>query len=127
MGTSSASPSGPVPRPCTTVDRPCTQAPGGLWDTPRLRRLGRLAALRTGSPSPMSLGRSGLLDGPDDRSPSLRRHTRMHNLVRPIADITQGKGTESMTTFVLIHGSYQGGWIWQRVATRLRAVGHTVS
>lgn len=31
-----------------------------------------------------------------------------------------------MTTFVLIHGSYQGGWIWQRVATRLRAVGHTV-
>src|SRR5208282_12597 len=31
-----------------------------------------------------------------------------------------------MTTFVLIHGSYQGGWIWQRVATRLRAAGHTV-
>src|SRR5437870_12011855 len=68
MGTSSASPSSPVPRPCTTVDRPCTQAPGGLWDTPRLRRLGRGAALRTGSSSPMSLGRSGLPDGPDDRS-----------------------------------------------------------
>jgi pimeloyl-ACP methyl ester carboxylesterase len=31
-----------------------------------------------------------------------------------------------MSTFVLIHGSYQGGWIWQRVATRLRARGHTV-
>jgi pimeloyl-ACP methyl ester carboxylesterase len=31
-----------------------------------------------------------------------------------------------MSTFVLIHGSYQGGWIWQRVATRLRAAGHTV-
>lgn len=31
-----------------------------------------------------------------------------------------------MTTFVLIHGSYQGGWIWQRVAIRLRAQGHTV-
>jgi pimeloyl-ACP methyl ester carboxylesterase len=31
-----------------------------------------------------------------------------------------------MRTFVLIHGSYQGGWIWQRVATRLRAAGHTV-
>ena len=31
-----------------------------------------------------------------------------------------------MTTFVLIHGSYQGGWIWQRVATRLRSAGHTV-
>src|ERR1700730_13948314 len=68
MGTSSASPSSPVPRPCTTVDRPCTQAPGGLWDTPRLRRLGRGAALRTGSSSPMSLGRSGLPDSPDDRS-----------------------------------------------------------
>ena len=31
-----------------------------------------------------------------------------------------------MTTFVLIHGSYQGGWIWQPVANRLRAAGHTV-
>jgi pimeloyl-ACP methyl ester carboxylesterase len=31
-----------------------------------------------------------------------------------------------MTTFVLIHGSYQGGWIWQRVATHLRGAGHTV-
>ena len=31
-----------------------------------------------------------------------------------------------MTTFVLIHGSYQGGWIWQRVASRLRAAGHAV-
>jgi pimeloyl-ACP methyl ester carboxylesterase len=31
-----------------------------------------------------------------------------------------------MTTFVLIHGSYQGGWIWQRVANQLRTVGHAV-
>jgi pimeloyl-ACP methyl ester carboxylesterase len=31
-----------------------------------------------------------------------------------------------MTNFVLIHGSYQGGWIWQRVATRLRSAGHVV-
>jgi pimeloyl-ACP methyl ester carboxylesterase len=31
-----------------------------------------------------------------------------------------------MTTFVLVHGSYQGGWIWQRVATRLRSLGHIV-
>jgi pimeloyl-ACP methyl ester carboxylesterase len=31
-----------------------------------------------------------------------------------------------MATFVLVHGAYQGGWIWQPVATRLRAVGHTV-
>ncbi len=31
-----------------------------------------------------------------------------------------------MTTFVLIHGSYQGGWIWQPVATRLRAQNHQV-
>jgi len=31
-----------------------------------------------------------------------------------------------MTTFVLVHGSYQGGWIWQRVATRLRSAGHIV-
>jgi pimeloyl-ACP methyl ester carboxylesterase len=31
-----------------------------------------------------------------------------------------------MATFVLVHGSYQGGWIWQRVANRLRAAGHQV-
>ena len=31
-----------------------------------------------------------------------------------------------MTTFVLIHGSYQGGWIWKPVATRLRDDGHLV-
>ena len=31
-----------------------------------------------------------------------------------------------MATYVLVHGSYQGGWIWQPVANRLRAVGHQV-
>lgn len=31
-----------------------------------------------------------------------------------------------MTTYVLIHGAYQGGWIWQRVANALVAAGHRV-
>ena len=31
-----------------------------------------------------------------------------------------------MTNFVLIHGAYQGGWIWNRIASRLRSAGHTV-
>jgi pimeloyl-ACP methyl ester carboxylesterase len=31
-----------------------------------------------------------------------------------------------VTTFVLIHGAYQGGWIWQPTAVRLRAAGHLV-
>jgi pimeloyl-ACP methyl ester carboxylesterase len=31
-----------------------------------------------------------------------------------------------MATYVLVHGSYQGGWIWQRVADRLRGLGHRV-
>ncbi|HEY7648817.1 MAG TPA: alpha/beta hydrolase [Methylomirabilota bacterium] len=31
-----------------------------------------------------------------------------------------------MPTFVLVHGAYQGGWIWKPVATRLRAAGHLV-
>jgi pimeloyl-ACP methyl ester carboxylesterase len=31
-----------------------------------------------------------------------------------------------MATFVLIHGAYQGGWIWKPTATRLRAAGHLV-
>jgi pimeloyl-ACP methyl ester carboxylesterase len=31
-----------------------------------------------------------------------------------------------MTTFVLIHGAFQGGWIWKLVANRLRNAGHMV-
>ncbi len=31
-----------------------------------------------------------------------------------------------MAAYVLIHGAYQGGWIWTRVAARLRAAGHEV-
>jgi len=31
-----------------------------------------------------------------------------------------------MTTFVLIHGAFQGGWIWKTVAARLRERGHLV-
>ena len=31
-----------------------------------------------------------------------------------------------MTTFVLVHGAYQGGWIWQPVARRLEKAGHRV-
>ena len=31
-----------------------------------------------------------------------------------------------MATFVLIHGAYQGGWIWSPVVTRLQDAGHRV-
>lgn len=31
-----------------------------------------------------------------------------------------------MSTYVLVHGSSQGGWIWKQVAEGLRAAGHTV-
>lgn len=31
-----------------------------------------------------------------------------------------------MTTFVLMHGAWHGGWCWSRVAKRLRAGGHEV-
>ena len=31
-----------------------------------------------------------------------------------------------MTTFVLLHGAYQGGWIFNPVAERLRGQGHLV-
>jgi pimeloyl-ACP methyl ester carboxylesterase len=29
-----------------------------------------------------------------------------------------------MASYVLVHGAYQGGWIWNAVAARLRAAGH---
>ena len=31
-----------------------------------------------------------------------------------------------MADFVLIHGAYQGGWIWKFVSERIRAKGHNV-
>lgn len=31
-----------------------------------------------------------------------------------------------MATFILVHGSWLGGWAWERVAPGLRASGHTV-
>jgi pimeloyl-ACP methyl ester carboxylesterase len=31
-----------------------------------------------------------------------------------------------MTTFVLLHGAYQGGWIWKFMIPHLRAAGHAV-
>ncbi len=31
-----------------------------------------------------------------------------------------------MAIYVLVHGAYQGGWIWKPVASRLRAAGHLV-
>jgi pimeloyl-ACP methyl ester carboxylesterase len=31
-----------------------------------------------------------------------------------------------VTTFVLVHGSHCGGWVWQKVSTLLRARGHEV-
>lgn len=31
-----------------------------------------------------------------------------------------------MTAFVLIHGAYQGAWIWREIAPRLRRAGHRV-
>jgi pimeloyl-ACP methyl ester carboxylesterase len=31
-----------------------------------------------------------------------------------------------VATYVLVHGAYQGGWIWKPVADRLRAAGHRV-
>jgi pimeloyl-ACP methyl ester carboxylesterase len=36
------------------------------------------------------------------------------------------EGGESMANILLIHGAYQGGWIWDRVAALLRAEGHRV-
>jgi pimeloyl-ACP methyl ester carboxylesterase len=32
----------------------------------------------------------------------------------------------AMSTFILIHGAWHGGWIWDNVARLLRAQGHTV-
>jgi len=34
--------------------------------------------------------------------------------------------SKEMATFVLIHGAYQGGWIWKLISERLTGLGHVV-
>lgn len=34
--------------------------------------------------------------------------------------------SEGRATFVLVHGAWQGNWVWERVADQLRAAGHRV-
>lgn len=48
----------------------------------------------------------------------------------PVTTATQA-GTDDRvmtdtTTFLLVHGSWQGGWVWHQVGRRLRAHGHRV-
>ena len=38
----------------------------------------------------------------------------------------KGKGGKHMATFVLVHGTSCGGWVWQKMAPLLRAGGHEV-
>jgi pimeloyl-ACP methyl ester carboxylesterase len=38
----------------------------------------------------------------------------------------QKRGAALMAAFVLVHGSFHGGWCWRRVAPLLRAAGHPV-
>lgn len=44
----------------------------------------------------------------------------------PIADADHAPEPAQNKTYVLVHGGYHGGWCWKDVATRLRALGHTV-
>ena len=37
-----------------------------------------------------------------------------------------GSAATQAATFVLVHGTWHGGWVWQDVANRLRTMGHRV-
>ena len=54
---------------------------------------------------------------------------RHRGAVRARAPPRTGAGLKgrNMANIVLIHGAYQGGWIWQRVVSRLAAAGHRCS
>ena len=58
-----------------------------------------------------------------ERGPLRRPPKRWTKSVILTKDVTGGK---TMATYVLVHGSNQGGWIWQPVANLLRAAGHQV-
>jgi pimeloyl-ACP methyl ester carboxylesterase len=39
---------------------------------------------------------------------------------------SSGGWRKSVSRFVMVHGAFTGGWIWSRLAERLRSAGHTV-
>src|SRR5205823_3076343 len=43
----------------------------------------------------------------------------------PLHEISYVK-RNNMSTFVLVHGAWHGGWVWDRVAQQLKQGGHTV-
>jgi pimeloyl-ACP methyl ester carboxylesterase len=65
-------------------------------------------------------------------TPPIRRRTAMAAfLAVPAATIvvpqsSHARGLKTPKTFVLIHGSWLGGWCWRRVVDRLLATGHRV-
>src|SRR5690349_8578785 len=58
----------------------------------------------------------------------------MHELVDHAGSVARelvaryglAKGETTMATIVLVHGAYQGGWIWRHVTARLTAGDHCV-
>jgi len=47
--------------------------------------------------------------------------------LRPCAELAAGVPVDRQPAWVLVHGAWHGGWCWDRVAARLRALGHSVS
>jgi pimeloyl-ACP methyl ester carboxylesterase len=42
------------------------------------------------------------------------------------SDATEKQGLAAVTAFALVHGAWEGAWIWERVAPELEARGHRV-
>src|SRR5882762_3988851 len=42
------------------------------------------------------------------------------------AGVSSAQAQDASKTFVLVHGSWHGGWCWRRVADRLEKRGHKV-
>ena len=52
---------------------------------------------------------------------------RNSNIEKTNADRHDSMGkVDTMTSFLLVHGTWGGGWQWREVAGRLRAEGHLV-
>src|SRR5262245_28353910 len=62
------------------------------------------------------------------RAAAKRREYRREEVLCTLRVSDEGKVGQGdvMATYVLVHGAYQGGWIWKPVAERLRAAGHRV-
>jgi pimeloyl-ACP methyl ester carboxylesterase len=66
-----------------------------------------------------------LYSSPKSQNEFDRKNREAMPLLLPYSSSYLNKERQTMSTYVLIHGSWHGAWCWYKIAARLEAAGHT--